>query len=202
MTDNPPERPEPAPAAQALIPGTAAQPSFPTAPPTAPPATTAVPQRHRRKRALIATAAVAALLVGGGVTWRALADGDDAMSHAEVSGGKLMESENDLLEEGEECDDSDEYNYNDCDAGTAYEFIYKITNEDDEPANYAVVVNGFDKVGDFVGQTFVSATHLAPGKTDADTGKFDEYAEFEDDRSPSDIDSVKVAYVERVALAN
>ncbi len=124
------------------------------------------------------------------------------MSHAEVSGGKLTESENDLLDEGEECDDSDEYNYNDCDAGTAYEFIYKITNEGDEPANYAVIVNSFDKDGDFIGQAFVSATHLAPGKTDADTGEFDEYAELEDDHSLSDIDSIKIAHVERIVLAN
>jgi hypothetical protein len=124
------------------------------------------------------------------------------MDHVEVSGGKLTESENSLLDDGEECDDSDEFSYNDCDATTAYEFVYKITNEGDEPANYAVIVNGFDEDGDFVGQAFVSATHLSPGKTDADTGEFDEYVELEGDHTLSDIASVKVAHVERVALAN
>ncbi|MFH0177547.1 hypothetical protein ACIA6D_24135 [Streptomyces cacaoi] len=200
MTENTPERPETAPAP--AIPAPAARPAFPTMPSTAPPPPAAVPQRPARKRALIATAAVAVLLVGGGVTWWALADGDNAMSHVEVSGGKLTESENSLLDEGEECDDTDEFTYNDCDADTAYEFIYEITNKGDEPANYAVIVNGFDEDGDFVGQAFVSTTHLRPGKTDADTGEFDEYAELEGDHTLSDIDSVKVAHVERVALAN
>ncbi|MFC9843190.1 hypothetical protein ACFWFF_19495 [Streptomyces sp. NPDC060223] len=203
MTDNTPDRPETAPAAQAPTLATATLPSFPTAPPSVPPAGTAGPQGHPRRRALIAIVAVAALLVGGGISWWALADGDDdAMSHVEVSGGKVTESENSLLDEGEECDDTDEFTYNDCDTSTAYEFVYKITNKGDEPANYAVIVNGFDEDGDFVGQSFVSATHLGAGKTDADTGEFSEYAEFEGAHSPSDIASVKVAHVERVALAN
>ncbi|MFF8970769.1 hypothetical protein [Streptomyces sp. NPDC014995] len=150
----------------------------------------------------MATAVVAVLLVGGGVTWWALTAADDPLSHAEVSGGKLTESENSLLDDGEECDDTDEFTYNDCDATSAYEFIYKITNKGDEPANYAVIVNGFDEDGDFVGQAFISATHLAPGKSDADTGEFDEYTDLDGDHSLADIESIKVAHVERVALAN
>ncbi|MFE9763067.1 hypothetical protein ACFYPC_00825 [Streptomyces sp. NPDC005808] len=200
MTDHTPERPGTA--AQAPVLATATQPSFPTAPPTVPAAATAGPQRHPRKLALIAAVTVAVLLVGGGITWRALADGDDPMSHVEVTGGKITESENSLLEDGEVCDDADEFTYNDCDASVAYEFIYKITNEGDEPANYAVIVNGFDEDGEFVGQSFVSATHLGPGKIDADTGEFGDYAELAGDHSVSDIASVKVAHVERVSLAN
>jgi hypothetical protein len=188
MTDNTPDRPD------------AATPPPPPATPPAPP-TAGRPPCRPGKRTLIAAVAAAILLVGGGVIWWALAD-DDPTSHVEVSGGKLVEGENSLLDDGEECDDSDEYAYNDCDADAAYEFIYKITNEGDEPANYAVIVNGFDEDGEFVGQAYVSATHLAPGKTDADTGEFDEYSNLEDDHSLSDIASVKIAHVERVLLAN
>ncbi|GAB7105684.1 hypothetical protein JCM4814A_39980 [Streptomyces phaeofaciens JCM 4814] len=219
MTENTPDRPKteatppapeqppaavtapaPAPAPQAVHPA-APQSAYPAAPPPPFPAA-AVPQPRSRKRALIATGAVLALLVGGGVAWWALAGDDDAMSHVEVSGGKLTESENSLLDEDEECDDTDEFSYNDCDATTAYEFVYKITNKGDEPANYAVIVNGFDEDGDFVGQAYISATHLRPGKTDADTGEFDDYVELEGDHTLADIESVKVAHVERVGLAN
>jgi len=186
MSDNPPDRPS------------VAAPLPPPAPPAPPIADR--PPRRPGKRALTAAVAAAILLVGGGTTWWALAD-DDPMDHVEVSGGKLVESENSLLDDGEECDDSDGYAYNDCDSDTAYEFIYKITNEGGEPANYAVIVNGFDKDGEFIGQTYVSATHLVPGKSDADTGDFDEYSELEDGRSLSDIASVEIAHVERISLA-
>ncbi|MFD9003392.1 hypothetical protein ACFV0T_20845 [Streptomyces sp. NPDC059582] len=211
MTDNTPERPAttPAPPAPTPAPEAATQPAFPTAPPAFPPPAfppppfpPAVPQRRSRKRAFIACGVVAVLLVGGGVTWWALMDGDDPMSHVELSGGKLTEGENSLLEDDEVCDDADEFDYNNCDASKAYEFTYKITNKGEEPANYAVIVNGFDDDGDFVGQTFISATHLRPGTTDADTGDFDEYVELEDGHELSDIDSIEVAHVERVALAN
>ncbi|MGW5089057.1 hypothetical protein [Streptomyces coelicoflavus] len=185
MTDNPPERPAVTPV----------PPPLPTAPP--PPTTTG---RRPGKRTLTVAAAVAVLLVGGGVTWWALGDGDDAIDHVEVSGGKLVVEDSD----DEYCDDNDVYSFNDCDADTdeTYEFVYKISNEGDGPANYAVVVNAFDKDGDFVGQTFVSSTHLAAGKTDADKGEFTEYSEFANKRELSDIASVKVAHVERLALAN
>ncbi|MCX4742046.1 flagellar basal body-associated FliL family protein [Streptomyces antibioticus] len=216
--------PAPAPAPQAeAIPTPAPAPTptatavpqaaYPTAPPPAyagppypaapyPPVHVAPAPRGSRKGAFVALGVVAALLVGGGTAWWVLGGDGDAMSHVEVSGGKLTDSENSLLDEGEECDDSDEYTYNDCDATTAYEFVYKITNKGDEPANYAVIVNGFDEDGDFVGQAYFSATHLRPGRTDADTGEFDEYVELEDDHTLADIETIKVAHVERVALAN
>lgn len=188
MTDNAP--PTPGAATPPPPPGT------PPAPPTAD-----RPPRRPGKRTLIAAVAAAIPLVGGGVIWWALAD-DDPISHVEVSGGKLVENENSLLDDGEECDDFDDYSYNDCDASTAYEYIYKITNEGDEPANYAVIVNGFDEDGEFIGQSYISVTHLAPDKTDADTGEFDEYSDLEDDHSLSDIASVKIAHVERIPLAS
>lgn len=172
----------------------------PTPPPlTAPPVPAMQTGRRTGKRTLIVAAVAAALLAGGGVTWWALGDDGDAMDHAEVSGGKLV-----VEDDSEYCDDTDIYSYNDCDSDTdeAYEFVYKITNEGDGPANYAVVVNAFDEDGDFVGQTFISSTHLTAGKTDADKGEFNEYSEFEDKRELSDIASVKVAHVERLALAN
>ncbi|MFF0593707.1 hypothetical protein [Streptomyces antibioticus] len=198
--------PAPTPAPTTAVP----QAAYPTAPPpaytgtpypAAPHPPVPVAPRSSRKGA-VALGVVVALLVGGGTAWWVLGGDEDAMSHVEVSGGKLTDSENSLLDEGEECDDSDEYTYNDCDATTAYEFVYKITNKGDEPANYAVIVNGFDEDGDFVGQAYFSATHLRPGRTDADTGEFDEYVELEDDHTLADIETVKVAHVERVALAN
>ncbi|MET9132482.1 hypothetical protein [Streptomyces antibioticus] len=205
--------PAPAPAPTLAPTPTAAVPqaAYPTAPPpayagtpypAAPYPPVPVAPRGSRKGVFVALGVVAALLVGGGTAWWVLGGDEDAMSHVEVSGGKLTDSENSLLDEGEECDDSDEYTYNDCDATTAYEFVYKITNKGDEPANYAVIVNGFDEDGDFVGQAYFSATHLRPGRTDADTGEFDEYVELEDDHTLADIETVKVAHVERVALAN
>ncbi|MFD5448449.1 FxLYD domain-containing protein [Streptomyces sp. NPDC003470] len=80
--------------------------------------------------------------------------------------------------------------------------MYKITNRSDEPANYSVLVNAFDKDGDYVGQTYIGAEHLAAGKTDADKSEFTSYGSFKDKHELSDIASVKVAYVERMALAN
>ncbi|MGP3756153.1 hypothetical protein [Streptomyces sp. IBSNAI001] len=189
MTDDEPQRPAPA------------VPPVPEAPPLA---TAASPRRRPAKRTLIVAAAVAALLVGGGAAgWALAGNGDgDAMGHVEVSGGKITETENSLLDDDEECDDTDELSYNDCGADAAYEYIYKVTNEGDQPANYAVVLNAFDDDGDFVGQTFFSATHLLPGKSKADTGEFNEYSEFPEDGDVTDIASVKVAHVERVSLAN
>jgi hypothetical protein len=191
MTENTPERPDTTP------------PPPPAAPPTAPQAfpVTATGRSSTTKRTLTVVAVVALLLAGGGVAWWALADEGDAIDHVEVSGGKLVTDDSDVYED---CDDTDEYTYNDCDSDTdeTYEFVYKITNEGDGPANYSVIVNAFDEDGDFVGQTYIGSTHLAAGKTDADKSEFNEYSEFEDKRELSDIASVKVAYVERVALAN
>ncbi|SEC02017.1 hypothetical protein SAMN05216483_0892 [Streptomyces sp. 2131.1] len=189
MTDDEPQRP------------TLAVPPVPEAPPLA---VAVGPRRNSGRRTLIIAAVVAALLIGGGATWWALADdgAGDAMSHVEISGGKVIDSENSLLDDDEECDDTDDLSYNDCDADSAYEYIYKVTNEGDEPANYAVILNAFDEDGDFIGQTYFSATHLLPGKSKADTGEFNKYSEFPEDDEVTDIASVKVAHVERVALAN
>ena len=189
MTDDEPQRPAPA---------------IPPVPDTPPPVVAVGPTRRPAKRTLIVATVIAALLVGGGTAWWALAgDGDgDAMSHVEISGGKVIDSDNSLLDDDEECDDTDDLSYNDCDAESAYEYIYKVTNEGDEPANYAVILNAFDEDGDFIGQTYFSATHLLPGKSKADTGEFNKYSEFPEDDDVTDIASVKVAHVERVALAN
>ncbi len=133
------------------------------------------------------------------------------MDHVEVSGGKLVTGSS------EECDDTDAFSYNDCDSYSdsdeeTYSFAYKITNKGDGPANYSVLVNGFNEDGEFIGQTYIGTTHLAAGKigtthlaagkTDADKGEFDEYVTLEDGHELSDIKSVKVAWVERMALAN
>lgn len=198
MTDHTPQRPEDAPEpAAAQPPYLAPLPPPPFGYPAAVP-----PPRPANRAALVAVGVVAALLVGAGVTWWAVAGGDDPMSHVEVSGGKLTEEDNDLLGQGEQCDDSDEFDYNDCDASTAYQFDYKITNRGGEPANYTVIVNGFDDDGDFVGQAYVSATHLEPGRTDSDEGDFDKYVELEGSHTLADIDSIEVAHVERLPLAN
>ncbi|MFE1440579.1 hypothetical protein [Streptomyces sp. NPDC058739] len=194
MTDNTPERTEPAPA-----------PPYPSAPPGPPLDILASPKtaplRRPGKGALIAAAAVVVLLAGGGLAWWALAGDGDPIDHVEVSGGKLTSDDN------EDCDDTDEFTYNDCDSysesdDTVYEFDYKITNKGDEPANYSVIVNAFDEDGDFVSQTYIGSVHLAAGKTDSDESEFDEYATLEDGHELSDIESVKVAWVERMALAN
>jgi hypothetical protein len=160
------------------------------------------PRRLGGRGALVALGVVAGLLVGAGVTWWAVAGGDDAMSHVEISGGKLAKERNDLLDEGEQCDDRDKFEYNDCDANTTYSFHYEITNRGGEPANYTVIVNGFDDEGDFVGQAYVSSTHLGPGETDSAEGDFDEYVELADKHTLADIDSLRVAHVERLPLAN
>jgi hypothetical protein len=206
LTDKAPQPPEPQPAiSEPELVGTSLPP-MPPAPPTASPPW-AAPQGRRPKRAFIVGAAVAVLLAGGGITWWALSGDGDPMDHVEVSGGKLVTGDSDSYGDGEDCDDTDEFSYNDCDSysdsdDATYEFVYKITNKGDEPANYSVIVNGFDEDGDFIGQTYIGTTHLAAGKTDADEGEFDEYITLEDGHELSDIKSVKVAYVERMALAN
>ncbi|WP_416972866.1 hypothetical protein [Streptomyces sp. 4F14] len=193
MTDNTPERPETLGSAISEVEFHA--PDLPPQPPV-------TPRRGLDKRALIAVGAVAALLVGGGVAWWTLKGDGDALSHVEVSGGKFVERTNDNLDAGEKCDDTDEYGYNDCYADSSYEFTYKITNEGDEHANYVAIVNAFDKGGEYVGQAYINAVHLAPGKSDADTGEFGEYSDLADGHSLKDIASVKVAHVLRTALAN
>lgn len=194
MTESTPERPDTTPPPPPAAPPTATQ-AFAT------PAPATATGRRPAKRLLTVASVVALLLVGGGVAWWALADGEDPIDHVEVSGGKLVTDDSGAYED---CDDTDDFTYNDCDTDTdeTYEFVYKITNEGDEPANYSVIVNAFDEDGDFVGQTYIGSMHLAVGKTDADKGEFNEYSEFEDRRELSDIASVKVAHVERVALAN
>jgi len=194
MTQGTPERPDSTP------------PPLPAAPPTytaVHPYPTAVPANGKRGRTLtVVVAVVVLLLAAAGVSWWALAgEEDDPIDHVEVSGGKLITSDSDAYED---CDDTDEYTYNDCDTDTdeTYEFVYKITNKGDGPANYSVIVNAFDEDGDFLGQTYIGSAHLAAGKTDADKSQFSDYSELEDERELSDIASVKVAHVERVALAN
>ncbi|MFJ4466194.1 hypothetical protein ACIP2X_01605 [Streptomyces sp. NPDC089424] len=163
---------------------------------------------RQRGRGLLITVAVACsvvagLLAGGGATWWVLKSKDDgnAMAHVEILGGKSVVKEDPSDLGG--CDDTDEFTYNDCDPATeTYEFAYKITNDGDDPANYSVVVNAFDKDGEFVAQTYIGATHVEPGKTDSDEGEFNEYSTLEDGRDLSDIASVKTGHVERVALAN
>ncbi|QEV09339.1 hypothetical protein CP972_30390 [Streptomyces prasinus] len=158
------------------------------------------PGRRTLVLAVIA-AVVVAFLAGGGVAWWVLGEEDgDVRDHVELSGGELVADDSDDAY----CDDDDIYSYNDCDTDTdeTYEFGYRITNEGDGPANYSVVVNAFDEDGDFVGQTYVGATHLTAGETDSDEGEFNEYSELEKNRELSDIASVEVAHAERIALAN
>ncbi len=202
MTESTPERPD-----TTTPPPTPPPPAAPAAPPTATqsfpaPAPAAATGRRPGKGLLIAACVTALLLAGGGVAWWALADDDDdPRGHVEVSGGKLVTEKDDTYEL---CDDTDEFTSNDCDEDTdeTYEFVYRITNEGGEPANYSVIVNAFDEDGDFVGQTYIGSTHLAAGRTDADKSEFNEYSEIEDRHELSDIATVKVAYVERLALAN
>ncbi|WP_055694913.1 hypothetical protein [Streptomyces prasinopilosus] len=204
-----PEGPVPGPVP---APGPEPAPPPPSAPPQAPPAFQGfqdpVPVAGRRpgpgRRTLVLAVVVAfvvAFLAGGGVAWWVLGGEDgDVRDHVELSGGELVTDDSDDAY----CDDDDIYSYNDCDTddGKTYEFGYRITNEGDGPANYSVVVNAFNEDGDFVGQTYVGATHLAAGETDSDEGEFNEYSELEKNRELSDIASVKVAHAERVALAN
>jgi len=201
MSDSTSERPEAVPA-----------PPLPAGSPTAPP--TPVPPtpgaRRPGNRTRVIAAAVSVLLIGGGVAYWALSGDGDPMDHVEVSGGKLVVDDSDSYDDSDDeyCDDTDIYSFNDCDADddtepeSTYEFVYKITNKGDEPANYSVLVNAFDEDGDYVGQTYIGAEHLAAGKTDADKSEFTSYGTFEDKHEVSDIASVKVAYVERMALAN
>ncbi|NIL50941.1 hypothetical protein HBK87_10185 [Streptomyces sp. 2BBP-J2] len=201
MSDSTSERPEAVPALP-----------LPVGPPTAPP--TPVPPapgaRRPGNRTRVITAAVAVLLMGCGVAYWALTSDGDPMDHVEVSGGKLVDDDSDSYDDSDDeyCDDTDTYSFNDCDADidtepeSAYEFVYKITNEGDEPANYSVLVNAFDEDGDYIGQTYIGTEHLAVGETDADKSEFTAYGTFKDRHEVSDIASVKVAYVERMALAN
>lgn len=204
LNDKAPQQPDPRATISEPELVAASLPPMPPAPPTAPLPWGAAPPARRRKRAFIVGAAIAVLLAGSGITWWALASDDDPMDHVEVSGGKLVTDGGDTYDD---CDDTDEYSYNDCDSygdseDSTYQFVYKITNQGDEPANYSVIVNGFDEDGDFIGQTYIGTTHLEAGKTDADEGEFDEYVTLEDGHELSDIKSVKVAWVERMALAN
>ncbi|MBL3669714.1 hypothetical protein JL475_27780 [Streptomyces sp. M2CJ-2] len=197
MTDNStPDRPEPVPT-----------PPYPAAPPPAPPAPVTTTDRRARagRRVPAVVAVLALLLAGGGVAWWALGKDDeggggDPLEHVEVSDGEFVVDDSD----SEYCDDTDIYSYNDCDTDPdeTYEFAYEITNKGDGPANYSVIVNAFDDDGDFVGQTYVGATHLKPGRTESDKGEFSEYSTLEDNRELSDIASVKVAHAERTPLAN
>ncbi|MEU6885378.1 FxLYD domain-containing protein [Streptomyces viridosporus] len=201
MSDSTSERPEAVPA-----------PPLPAGSPTAVP-TPAPPvpgARRPGKRTRVIAAAVAVLLMGGSVAYWALSGDGDPMDHVEVSGGKLVVDDSDSYDDSDDeyCDDTDIYSFNDCDTDddtepeSTYEFVYKITNKGDEPANYSILVNAFDKDGDYVGQTYIGAEHLAAGETDADKSEFTSYGTFEDRHELSDIASVKVAYVERMALAN
>ncbi|MBJ6642709.1 FxLYD domain-containing protein [Streptomyces sp. BSE7-9] len=201
MSDSTSERPEAVPA-----------PPLPAVSPTAAP-TPAPPipgARRSGNRTRVIAAAVAVLLIGGGVTYWALSGDGDPMDHVEVSGGKLVVDDSDSYDDSDDkyCDDSDIYSFNDCDADddtepeSTFEFVYKITNKGDEPANYSILVNAFDKDGDYVGQTYIGAEHLAAGETDADKSEFTSYGTLEDEHELSDVASVKVAYVERMALAN
>ncbi|WP_329139827.1 hypothetical protein [Streptomyces sp. NBC_00670] len=201
MSDSTPERPEAAPA----------YPLPATPPGPVPPAPGGGAGRRRNRTRLVAATAAAVLAVGGGVAYWALSGDGDPMGHVEVSGGKLVTDDSDVDDDSDDdayCDDTDIYTFNDCDTDddsepeSTYEFVYKITNEGDEPANYSVLVNAFDKDGDYVGQTYLGAEHLAPGKTDADKSEFTSYGTFEDKHGVSDIASVRVAYVKRTALAN
>ncbi|MFB9388656.1 FxLYD domain-containing protein [Streptomyces coeruleoprunus] len=149
---------------------------------------------RRFARPWVMAAAVVVLAAGSGLAWWALGDGDP-LGHVELSGGKLVRDSED-----EDCDDTDDYTYNDCDEDT-YEFLYKITNEGDEPANYTVIVNAFDEDGDYIGQAYVGARHIGPGDNEADSGEFDKYSEM-GDHDIADIATVKVAHVERMPLAN
>ncbi|MBU5945653.1 FxLYD domain-containing protein [Streptomyces griseoincarnatus] len=201
MSDSTSERPEAVPA-----------PPLPAGSPTAAPTPTPPVPGARRpgKRTRVIAAAVAVLLMGGGVAYWALSGDGDPMDHVEVSDGKLVVDDSDSYDDSDDeyCDDTDIYSFNDCDTDddtepeSTYEFVYKITNKGDEPANYSILVNAFDKDGDYVGQTYIGAEHLAAGETDADKSEFTSYGTFEDRHELSDIASVKVAYVERMALAN
>ncbi|CCK26900.1 hypothetical protein BN159_2521 [Streptomyces davaonensis JCM 4913] len=204
MNDKAPQQPDPRSAISEPELVGSSLPPMPPVPPAAPLPWGAAPPGRRRRRAFIVGAAIAVLLAGGGIAWWALTGDGDALDHVEVSGGRLVKDDIDMYEE---CDDTDEYGYNDCDtygdsAQPTYEFDYKITNKGDEPANYSVIINGFDEDGEFVTQTYIGATHLDPGKSDSDKGQFDDYLPLEDGHELSDIKSVKVGYVDRTALAN
>ncbi|MDT0401982.1 hypothetical protein [Streptomyces edwardsiae] len=201
MSDSTSERPKAVPALPL-----SAEP--PTVPPTPVPSTPGARRPGNRTRVI--AAAVAVLLIGGGVAYWALSRDGDPTDHVEVSGGKLVVDDSDSYDDSDDeyCDDTDIYSFNDCDTNngtepeSTYEFVYKITNKGDEPANYSVLVNAFDEGGDYLGQTYIGAEHLAAGETDADKSEFTSYGTFEDKHEVSDIASVKVAYVERMALAN
>ncbi|MGW2179606.1 hypothetical protein ACWCXX_16195 [Streptomyces sp. NPDC001732] len=179
----------------------ATQPPMPTAPPTLPSATAGPSSPgDPRKWPFIAIAVCTALLTGAAGFWWGSNDVNDSagpLDHVEISGGKLTEGE-----VSEDCDDHDSLSYNDCDSGTTYKFKYRVKNEGDGIASYSAVVNAFDEDGNFIGQDYVLVSHLAPGKTKSDEGEFSTYSTLEGDNELSDIATLKIAHVERTALAN
>ncbi|MGC4945751.1 hypothetical protein ACLQ2N_05970 [Streptomyces sp. DT224] len=158
------------------------------------------PSPRSRKTSLLAVATCAVLLAGAAGFWWGSRDSDDSLgplSSVDISAAKLAEAEAD-----EDCDDYDDASYNDCDTETTFTYKYKIKNEGDEMASYSAVINAFDEDGNFIGQDYVSVSHLPPGKTKTDDGEFSTYSNFEGDKEPSDISTVRVAHVERTPLAN
>ncbi|MBB5934249.1 hypothetical protein [Streptomyces zagrosensis] len=168
-------------------------------PHAAPPA---APRRRSIRGPLIAAAVALVLAAGGGITWWALRDHEDTMGHVEVNNGKHVSGSSDS---DEECDDYDDYTYNDCDTedepDSSYTFTYKITNKGGDYANYRVIVNAFDDDEDYVGQSYLATSHLAPGKSEADSAEFEDY-NLTGSNSADDIETIKLAHVERTALAN
>ncbi|PZT77517.1 MULTISPECIES: hypothetical protein [unclassified Streptomyces] len=172
----------------------------PPVPSSNPVFTAPVPPLRSRKTPLLAIATCAALLAGAAGFWWGSRDDSDSLGplrSVDISAARLVEAEAD-----EDCDDYDDLSYNDCDAETTYKFKYKIRNEGDEIASYSAVINAFDEDGNFIGQDYISVSHLAPGKTKSDENEFGEYSNFEGDNKPSDIAVLRVAHVERTALAN
>ena len=149
----------------------------------------------RVPRTAIVAGAVTALALAAGVWWT-VSDGDPA-DHVRITGSETADSDAKGKGKGT-CDDSDEYQYNDC---SAYEVKYKITNPGGPPANYTVTVTAFDDDGDFIGQSEFVTRHVAGGKTETETSEFSAYA-MEDGRTVEEIDRVTVAHVQRVELTD
>ncbi|MGW5848440.1 hypothetical protein ACWFQ8_10910 [Streptomyces sp. NPDC055254] len=142
----------------------------------------------------MAAGVVTALALAAAGAWWTVSDGDPA-DHVRITGSETADS--DAKGKGT-CDDSDEYQFNDC---SAYEVKYKITNPGGPPANYTVTVNAFDDDGDFIGQSEFLTRHVEGDKTETETSEFSAYA-MEDGRTVEEIDRVTVAHVRRVELAD